>query len=192
MQINNTTGEPKTSCNESSGKDPETADLTAVAAPISFFVSALADNPGIPIGIERGACIVGTAGKRLIPRIMICNTVREVNCVIYSTVKHPDWEKNPATKKVLQLKSAVNDMEQDVVRIDRQIEEHQKTIEKLAQEQKHVRNEIRRVDTLIGDLESGRMGAKQKALDEFQSAPQSYRRQKKPCAAKRTIRRSRK
>ena len=52
--------------------------------------------------------------------------------MIYPMVKHSDWETNPKVKKILKLKLAVNEMERDVARLDRQIEEQQQTIEKLA------------------------------------------------------------
>ena len=49
--------------------------------------------------------------------------------MIYPMVKHSDWETNPKVKKILKLKLAVNEMERDVARLDRQIEEQQQTIE---------------------------------------------------------------
>lgn len=112
--------------------------------------------------------------------------------MIYPIVKHSDWETNPKVKKILKLKLAVNEMERDVVRIDRQIEEQQQAIEKLAEEKRHVRTEIRRVDALIADLEAGKTRSVQKEIDAFQDGTPSYRRQKKTGATKQTKRRIRK
>lgn len=110
--------------------------------------------------------------------------------MIYPMVKHADWEPNLRTKKILKLKQAVNEMERDVVQIARQIEDHYNEIEKLADEQKHVRNEIRRVDALVADLESGKTRTIQKEVDVFQDGTTSYRRRKTTGSPKRGIRKS--
>ena len=112
--------------------------------------------------------------------------------MIYPMVKHSDWETNPKVKKILKLKLAVNEMERDLARLDRQIEEQQQAIEKLAEEKRHVRTEIRRVDALIADLEAGKTRSVQKEIDAFQDGTPSYRRQKKAGATKQTKRRIRK
>ncbi|MDD4052979.1 MAG: hypothetical protein PHR28_13920 [candidate division Zixibacteria bacterium] len=104
--------------------------------------------------------------------------------MIYPAGKHPDWETDQRKKKILHLKSAVNEMERDVVRLDRQIDEHRQIIDQLLQEQKHVRMEIRRVDTLVADLETGRTKPVQTRIDEYPGAT-SYRRQAKPKSTRR-------